>query len=141
MWEGEQKQLYFLSEDLARAAELQVGLTVCRVHWDEILRGYNRCSVPREYHLHGLRKQRIPARLYAVLDAIGTTYHGYKPGTRWRHKCYTTVDKETRFTSHPDNKPPVSRTINNKHRLNITDTLVRTPCIAARSFGISLPEN
>ena len=27
---------YFLSEDLARAAELQVGTTVCRVHWDEI---------------------------------------------------------------------------------------------------------
>ena len=53
------------------------------------------------------------ARLYAVLDAIGTTNHGYKPaGTcpRWCHKCYTTVDEETRFTSHPDNKPPVSRT-------------------------------
>ena len=26
----------FLSEDLARTAELQVGSTVCRVHWDEI---------------------------------------------------------------------------------------------------------
>ena len=30
---------YFLSEDLARAAELQVGSTVCRVHWDEIRGG------------------------------------------------------------------------------------------------------
>ena len=29
---------YFLSEDIARAAELQVGSTVCRVHWDEIRR-------------------------------------------------------------------------------------------------------
>ena len=27
---------YFLSEDLARAAKLQVGSTVCRVHWGEI---------------------------------------------------------------------------------------------------------
>ena len=103
-------KMYFLSENLARAVELQVGSTVCRVHWDEIRRGDNRCSVPREYHSHGLWKQRIPARLYAVLDAIGTTYHGYEPGTRWCHKCYTTVDEETRFTSHPDNKPPVSRT-------------------------------
>ena len=70
----------------------------------------SKCSVPREYHSHSLRKQRIPARLYAVLDAIGTTNRGYKPGTRWCHKCCTTVDKETRFTSHPDNKPPLSRT-------------------------------
>ena len=31
--------------------------------------------------------------------------------------------------------------LNNKHRLIITDTLVRTPCIAARIFGISLPDN
>ena len=53
----------FLSEDLARAAELQVGSTVCRVHWDKIRRGSNTCSVPRENHSRGLRKQRIPARL------------------------------------------------------------------------------
>lgn len=99
-----------LSEDLARAAELQVGLTVCRVHWDKVRRGDNRCSVPREYHLRGLRNQRIPARLYAVVDAIGVTCHGYKPGTRWCHKCYTTVDEETRFTSHPDYKPQVLQT-------------------------------
>ena len=53
----------------------------------------------------------FPARLYAVLDAIGTINHGYKSaGTSWCHKCCTTVDEETRFTSHPDNKPPVSRT-------------------------------
>ena len=32
---------YVLSEDLANAAELQVGLTVCRVLWDEIRRGEN----------------------------------------------------------------------------------------------------
>ena len=31
--------------------------------------------------------------------------------------------------------------LNNKYRLIITDTLVRTPCIAARIFGISLPDN
>ena len=78
---------YLLSEDLANAAELQVGLTVCRVFWDEIRRGENRWSVPRENHSRCLRKQRIPARLFAVLDAIGPTVHGYKPSTRWCHKC------------------------------------------------------
>ena len=31
--------------------------------------------------------------------------------------------------------------LNNKHRLIIADSLVRTPCIAARIFGISLPRN
>ena len=103
-------KMYFLAEDLARAAELQVGSTVCRVHWDEIRRGDNRCSVPKAYHSHGLRKQRIPARLYPVLDAIGASCPGYKPGTRWCHKCYTTVDEEYGFTSHPDYKPPVLRT-------------------------------
>ena len=66
---------YFLSEDLARAAELQVGLTVCRVHWDEILRSKNRCSIRRENHSRGLMKQRILARLSPVLDAIGATCH------------------------------------------------------------------
>ena len=101
---------YRLSEDLARAAELQVGSTVCRVHWDEIRRSNNRCSVPRENHSRGLRKRPIPARLFAVLDAIGATNHGYKPGTRWCYKCCTRVDEETRFISHPDYKPPVLRT-------------------------------
>ena len=46
-----------LSKDLVRAAELQVGLTGCRVLWDEIRRGNNRCSVPRENHLQALRKR------------------------------------------------------------------------------------
>ena len=81
MWESVQKQLkmcrqkYFLCKDLARAAELQVGSTVCRVHWDEIRRSNNRCSIPRENHSRGLRKQRIPATLFAVLVAIGATCH------------------------------------------------------------------
>ena len=101
---------YFLSEDLARAAELQVGTTVCRVHWDEIRRSMNRCSVPRENHSRGLRKQRIARRLFPVPDAIGATCHGYKLGTRWCYKCCTRVDEETMFTWHPDYKPPVLRT-------------------------------
>ena len=100
---------YFLSEDLARAAELQVGTTVCRVHLDEIRRSKKRYSVPRENNSRGFRKQRIPARLFPVLDAIGATCHGYKPGTRWCYKCCTRVDEETMFTSHPDYKPPVLR--------------------------------
>ena len=101
---------YFLSEDLARAAELQVGTTVCHIHWDKIRRSNNTYSVPRENHSRGLRKQRIPARLFCVLDAIGATCHGYKPGTRGCYKCCTRVDEETMFTSHPDYKPPVLRT-------------------------------
>ena len=101
---------YILSEELARAAELQVGSTVCRLHWDEIRRSNNRCSVPRANHSRRLRKQRIPARLFAVLDAIGATCDEYKPGTRWCYKCCTRVDEETRFTLHPDYKPPVLRT-------------------------------
>ena len=68
-------KIYFLSKELARAAELQEGSAICRVHWDEIRRSNNRCSVPRENHSRGLRKQRIPARLFAVLDAIGATCH------------------------------------------------------------------
>ena len=100
-------QKYCMSEDLARAAELQAGSTVCR---DEILRSNNRCSVPGELnHSRGLRKQPNPARLFAVLDAIGATCHGYKPGTRCGYKCCTRVDEETRFTSHPDYRPPVLR--------------------------------
>lgn len=74
--------------------------TVCRVHKDEIRRSSNRCSVPRENHLRGFRKQRIPGRLFAVLDAAGPTCDGYKPGARWCYKCW--VDEETRFTLHPD---------------------------------------
>ena len=68
-------KIYFLSKELARAAELQEGSAICRVHWDEIRRSNNRCSVPRENHSRGLRKQRIPAKLLAVLDAIGATCH------------------------------------------------------------------
>ena len=69
------RKIYFLSKELARAAELQEGSAICRVHWDEIRRSNNRCSVPRENHSRGLRKQRIPARLFAVLDATGATCH------------------------------------------------------------------
>ena len=97
-------QKYCMSEDLARAAELQVGSTVCR---DEIRRSNNRCSVPGEYHSPGLRKQPNPARLFAVLDTIEATCYGYKPGTRRCYKCCTRMDEETRFTSHPDYKPLV----------------------------------
>ena len=68
-------KIYFLSKELARAAELQEGSAICRVHWDEIRRSNNRCSVPRENHSRSLRKQRIPAKLFAVLDAIGATCH------------------------------------------------------------------
>jgi len=83
---------HFLSEDLARAAQLQVASTVYRVHYDEIRRSNDRCSVRREDHSRGLRKQRIPARLFAVFDAIGAACHGYKPGTRWCYKCCARVD-------------------------------------------------
>ena len=69
------RKIYFLSKELARADELQESSAICRVHWDEIRRSNNRCSVPRENHSRGLRKQRIPARLFAVLDAIGATSH------------------------------------------------------------------
>ena len=58
-------KLYFLSKELARAAELQEGSAICRVQWDEIRRSNNRCSVPRENHSRGLRKQRIPAKLFS----------------------------------------------------------------------------
>ena len=39
-------KIYFLSKELGRAAELQEGFAICRVHWDEIRRSNNRCSVP-----------------------------------------------------------------------------------------------
>ena len=68
-------KIYFLSKELARAAELQEGSAICRVHWDEIRRSNNGCLVPRENHSLGVRKQRIPARLFAVLDAIGASCH------------------------------------------------------------------
>ena len=68
-------KIYLLSQELARAAELQEGSTICRVHWNEIRRSNNRCSVPRENHSRGLRKQRVPTRLFPVLDAIGATCH------------------------------------------------------------------
>ena len=89
---------------VARAAALQVGSTVCQ---NEIRRSNNGCSVRGENYSRGLRKQPNPARLFAVLDTMGATCHGYKPGTRWCYKCCTRVDEETRFTSHPDCKPPV----------------------------------
>ena len=63
-------KIYFLSKELARAAELREGSTICRVHWDEIRRSNNRCSVPRENQSRGLRKQRIPATLFAVLQHL-----------------------------------------------------------------------
>ena len=76
---------YCLAKDIARAVELLVGSTVCRVHWDEIYTEEQQQvlgSIPRENHSRGLRKQRIPTRLFAVLDVIGATCHGYKPGTK-----------------------------------------------------------
>ena len=91
---------YILYEDLARAAEVQVPSTVCRVHKDEIRRSSNRCLVPRENILRGPRKQRIPGRLFAVLVAAGPTCDGYKPSARWCYKCW--VDEETRFILHLD---------------------------------------
>ena len=33
-------KIYFLSKELARAAELQEGSAICRVHWDEIRRSH-----------------------------------------------------------------------------------------------------
>ena len=66
---------YFLSEDLLRAAELQVGSTFCRVLWDEIRKSNSRCSGPRENHSRALRKWGIPARLFALMDAKGATCH------------------------------------------------------------------
>ena len=68
-------KIYFLSKELARAAERQEGSAIFRVHGDEIRKNNNRCWVPREKHSRGLRKQRIPARLFAVLNAIGATCH------------------------------------------------------------------
>ena len=70
-------KIYFLSKELARAAELQEDSAVCRVHWDEIRtsNNCNRCSVPRENHSRGVRKQRLPPKRFAVLDAIGATCH------------------------------------------------------------------
>ena len=86
---------YFLTPLLARAAELPVGSIVCRVHWDEIRRGNNRCSVPRENHSRALHKNGIPSRLYAVLDAVGKAGNvPYRPGTKWCNKCAENVYQE-----------------------------------------------
>ena len=68
-------KMYFLSQELVRAAELHEGSAICRAHWDEIPRSNNRCSVRRENHSRGLWKQRIPASVFAVLVAIGATCH------------------------------------------------------------------
>ena len=68
-------KMCFLSQELVRAAELHEGSAICRVHWDEIRRSNNRCSVRRENHSRGLWKQRIPASVFAVLVTIGATCH------------------------------------------------------------------
>lgn len=119
-----------LPKHLARAAELQVGSKVCRVHWDEIRRKDNRCSVPRLNHSRSLKTQGIPARLYAVLDAVGKGVNDYRPGTNWCNECSTRVDKEKKFTTHPDYKPPVLRTNEKvtqlKCRFMVIDTKIFT---------------
>ena len=78
--------------------------------WDQQFAGTKYGGATKKNHLRGLRKQPNPARIFAVLDAMGATCHWYKPGTEWCYKCCTRVDEETRFTSHPDYKPPVLRT-------------------------------
>ena len=62
---------YKLNSELARVAELPVGSTVCRVHWDEIRRLNDRCSASRASHSRALKKAPIPRRLFSVLDAVG----------------------------------------------------------------------
>ena len=86
---------YTLSTELARVAQLPVGSTVCRTHWDEIRRNSERCSVPRASHSRILRKPSIPTKLFAVLDAVGRERkEEYRPGTRCCTECSTQVDKE-----------------------------------------------
>lgn len=71
-------------------------------------RSNERCSVPQLSPLQSLRRQGIPTRL--CLDAVGRGFNGYKPGTMWCNECFTRVDKEKRFTTQADYKPPVLRT-------------------------------
>ena len=86
-------RIYSLSTELARVAQLPVGSTVCRTHWDEIRRNSERCSVPRASHSRILRKPSIPTTLLAVLDAVGRERkEEYRPGTRWCTECSTQVD-------------------------------------------------
>ena len=87
------RQKYLQSEDLARAAELQVQQLAVSTGTK------NRCYVPRENHTRGLRKQRIPARLFAVLDAIRATCHGNKPGTRFATNVVAEWTKKQCFVS------------------------------------------
>ena len=78
---------YILSKELVRVAQLPMGSTVCRVHWEELWRSNIRCSVPRSTHSGTLRRHSIPARLFAVLDTFGEKMENYKPGTRWCIEC------------------------------------------------------
>ena len=106
---------YKLNSELARVAELPVGSTVCRVHWDEIRRLNDRCSAPRASHSRALKKAPIPRRLFSVLDAVGReTENEYRPGTRWCSECASTIDHEEKFTTRPEYVPPGSRTAKQK---------------------------
>ena len=126
---------YFLTPQLARAAELPVGSIVCRVHWDEIRRENNRCSVPRENHSRTLHQNGIPSRLYAVLDAVGKTGNvPYRPGTRWCNKCAENVDKEEKFTTHVEYKPKEART--SKQKVSFMSLLMIIDTADAQVIGI-----
>ena len=121
-----------LGPELARAAKLPVGSTVCRVHWGEIRRNNNKCSVPRKTHSKKLRKQPIPTRLHSVLDAIGKEKEQYNPGTRWCTECCTQVDKEDEFITHPEYQPPPTRTAKQKVSLNAHPIIFVNCCKIAR---------
>ena len=126
---------YFLTPQLARAAELPVGSIVCRVHWDEIRRQNNRCSVPRENHSRALHKNGIPSRLYAVLDAVGKAGNApYRPGTRWCNKCAENVDQEEKFTTHAEYKPKEART--SKQKVSYMSLLMIIDTVGAQVNGI-----
>ena len=109
---------YPLGPELARAAELPVGLTVCRVHWDKIRRNNNKCSVPGKTHSKNLHEQPIPIRHHSVLDAIGKEKEQYNPGTRWCTECCMQVDKLDEFITRPEYQPPPTRTAKQKVSLN-----------------------
>ena len=120
---------YFLTPQLARAAELPVGSIVCRVHWDE----NNWCSVPRENHSRALHKNGIPSRLYAVLDAVGKASNvPYRPGTRWCNKC--AVDQEEKFTTHVEYKPREAGT--SKQKVSYMSLLMIIDTVDAHINGI-----
>ena len=126
---------YFLTPQLARAAELPVGSIVCRVHWDEIRRQNNRCSVPRENHSRALHRNGIPSRLYAVLDAVGKAGNApYRPGTRWCKKSAENVDQEEKFTTHAEYKPKEART--SKQKVSYMSLLMIIDTVGAQVNGI-----